>query len=1486
MTGRHSLASKTGDRPPRRKPGLTSAHVSSPSAHFPIIGIGASSGGLEACKKLLDSWPSGHGIALILVIHLDPAHESMMTNLLASHTAMPVREAVDGMEIVADHLYVIPPGTYLSVENGLLRLSQPRERHGARMPIDFLLESIAENYGPRAACIILSGTGADGSLGLKAIKAADGFAIAQDPSEAAFDPMPRNAILTGVVDAVLRTSAMQGALLEHYSRGPHRPPRQEPDTPFVETSLLPRIVELLRHSTAHDFTLYKPGTLQRRVHRRMAMLAIDSDDIASYLKILQENPDERDRLATDLLINVTSFFRDETVFQYLANTTIPKLLRDHAPGQALRIWVAGCSTGEETYSLVMLFLEEISITKSNIRLQIFASDADPDAIARAREGFYADSISAEVSPARLERFFTKEDHGYRIRPELRALVVFTVHDLLSDPPFARLDMISCRNLLIYFGLEAQKNVIALFHFALRDGGILLLGSAETTGVMDGKFEVVAKAHRIYRALGPARSSYLPFSLSVTDTTRNQGRSETKQPLPRQTILADLCRRLVLDAYAPASVLISKTFECLYFLGPIDKFLKVAPGIPINDLFVLARDGVRTKLRTAIQDACRSNARTVVTGGRIIREGKAVMAFSISVQPVQNDGKEFLLVCFTDEPLAETKATTSFDQSDAPRIIELERELDATRSELQSAIHNLEISSEDQKAINEEALSVNEEFQSANEELLTSKEELQSLNEELTALNSQLQETLERQRTTSNDLQNVLYSTDIATLFLDRNLNIRFFTPATKSLFNVIPSDVGRPLADLYSLSADKALTADAGEVLKSFKPIDREIEASSGVWFLRRVLPYRAHDGSVEGVVITFTDITERKKSSKALEAAKHEAELATIAKSRFLATASHDLRQPLQALALLQGLLFRNVEGQKAKDLVTRLDETLGAMTGMLNTLLDINQIEAGTVRANPVEFPIGPLLDRLKEEYNYFAIAKKLTLRAVPCELSVDSDPALLEQMIRNLLSNALKYTKTGRVLLGCRRHGDILSIEVWDTGIGIPEGEFKAIFKEYHQLDNPARERSLGLGLGLSIVQRLGSLLGHRVRVRSTAGKGSVFAIEVKLAPKRISSREQHQAPPLEQNVAHHSGVILVVEDDPEISELLALLLKEEGHRLISVPDGVAALEIVARDAIRPDLVLTDFNLPNGRNGLEVALALRAKLHRDLPVVILTGDIATSTLRAIAQENCIQLNKPIKLKELTDAIQKLLVACQTPTEDGAEDVTNSSPSNDTPTIFVVDDDTYVRNGIRAVLEDDGRTVKDFADCESFLEAYSKFFSHGGEACLLLDATLPGMSGLELLAKLAEAGQSLPTIVITGSSDVAMAVLAMKAGAADFIEKPAGRDDLLASVKRALELARDRSKLLAWRESAAAQVASLTQREREIMDRVLAGQPNKNIATDLGISQRTVENHRASIMKKTGSKSLPALVRLAIAATSREPGKDAEAGVGPRSDLLPVHV
>ena len=1437
------------------------------SAGFCVVGIGASAGGLEACRKLVDGLPTGNGMAFILIQHLDPTHESMMVQLLVGHTSMTVVQAAHGMKVEPDHLYVIPPASYLSVANGALQLTHHQERHGARLPFDYLLHSLANEYGPRAICVVLSGAGADGSLGLKKIKEMGGFVIVQDIEEAAYDGMPQSAIMTGAVDLVLPVAKIPKAIAEFAGRTNLPQGQNVLPQETGASDLLPEVIDLVRKNTAHDFTHYKEGTLRRRIERRMALLSIKSNETDRYLKILRSDAHEIDLLAQDLLINVTNFFRDPESLDYLAAKIIPDMIRKQPSDQPLRIWIAGCSTGEEAYSLAMIFNEQIAASQRNVKVQIFASDVDPDAVARARDGFYPQSIATDVSPARLTHFFFKDNKGYRVSPELRAMVIFTVQDVLKDSPFSRLDMISCRNLLIYLGAEAQEKVISIFHFALNKSGLLLLGSAETIGNANDLFEIVSKQGRLYRRTSRGGSRDVNFPISSIEDVRVPPRPGPGPVPTRQNNLAELCRRLVIESYAPAAILINTKRECLYSLGPIDNYLKVAPGHPIHDVLAMARDGLRTPLRSAIQQAFQTHALVLIPDVRLNGNGKS-LSFGISAKPVLHEGEDLLLICFIDEALDKRKANNKKALNDAPHVDELEQELEVTRGELESAIRDLKLSGEEQRAINEEALSVNEEFQSANEELLTSKEELQSLNEELTALNYQLHETLEMQRATFDDLQNVLYSTNVATLFLDMNFKIRFFTPATKLLFNIIPTDIGRPLADLNSLTVDRALSSDARTVLHNLSPIEREIETPDGVWFIRRILPYRTHDGRVEGVVITFTDITERKNIAKALGAAKHQADMANAAKSRFLAVASHDLRQPLQTLSLLQGLLAKMVKEAAAQKLVARIEESLGTISGMLDTLLDINEIEAGTLLPEIVTVPVNDLLSRLSSAFTYHAQAQKLDLRVIPCGLSIRSDPRLLEQMVRNLLSNAFKFTRTGKVLLGCRRRAGKLSIEVWDTGIGIRNEELEAIFKDYHQVDNATHERGRGLGLGLSIVKRLATLLGHQIHVRSRPGKGSVFSIDVALPPSVTAPQIDHLhdgVDPASIEKAQSGGSILVVEDDPEVRELLEVLLNDEGHHATAAHNGITALELVGQGKIKPDLILADYNLPNAMNGLHVIAKLRDMLHSPIPGIILTGDISNDTTRNIEQQNCVKLNKPVKLRELTQAIQRLI---QTPkpavppqTLEPAKAVDNPAA----PIVIVIDDDRGIRDGIRSVLEDDGQTVEDYGSAETFLAAYRP----GRDVCLLVDASLPGMSGLDLLKHLAQTGHRLPAIMITGNGDVSMAVQAMKSGASDFIEKPVSGRDLIASIGRMFELSRDSSKLQARRDMAASHLAGLTARQHQILDMVLAGHPSKNIAADLGISQRTVENHRAAIMKKTGVKSMPALARLALAATLEDTGK-----------------
>jgi two-component system CheB/CheR fusion protein len=1423
-----------------------------------VVGIGASAGGLDACRKLLDALPADNDMAFILVQHIDPTHESMMVALLAGHTSLSVEEAAHGVTLQRQHLYVIPPGAYLSISNNSLLLSKPSAGQGVRLPLDFLLSSMAVEFGARAVCVILSGTGADGSVGLKAIAKKGGLVIAQEPEEAAYDGMPRSAISTGAVNMVLSLSEIPGALAQYAHQARIAYDQDRSARRSCAPGAVHEVIQLLRARTDHDFTFYKRATLERRIRRRMAMAGIEVDSEDRYLDLLHNDLGEIELLAKDLLINVTGFFRDQKVFHLLATSTIPDLVRAQKPDQPLRIWIVGCSTGEEAYSLAMLFQEEIGIDGRNVKVQLFGSDVDPDSVAYAREGLYPGSIEAEVSSERLTRFFSKEEGSYRVLPELRATVVFAVQDILDDPPFARVDMISCRNLLIYLLPEAQQKVISVFHFALRQGGILLLGSAETPGEVDGRFATVSDAERLYRQVGrrPARFGHQAPTGTGMKVHTHVGNNLAPQS---GTGLAELCRRVVIDEYAPAAILINRNYECLYSLGPTHKYLHVAAGHPTHDLLAMAPNALRAKIRSAVRQASETRACFEISRQKMYYDGRE-LSFKVAVQPVQSQTDELLLICFIDEPKAQEKRSRRTSTGDVSEVVHLTHLLEATRADLRDAVRGLEIAGEEHRTIDEEARSVNEEYQSLNEELMTSKEELQSLNEELTALNGQLQETLDQQRTTSNDLENVLVSTDVATLFLDLDLRIRFFTPAIKSLFSVIASDVGRPLRDLRSLANDGELLNDARITLQIQSPIEREVETDAGEWYFRRILPYRTREGRVEGVVVTFTNVTERKNAAIAVEAAKQLAERASVAKSRFLAAASHDLRQPLQTFALIQGLLAKTVERESERRLVAKLDQTTHTMSGILNALLDINQIEAGSVRAEMTTFPVNELLDRLRDDLVYHTPAKGLTMRVVSCSLFVKSDPRLLEQMTRNLLANALKYTERGKVLLGCRRRGTTLSLEIWDTGLGIPDNQLEAIFEEYHQIDNAARDPTRGLGLGLSIVRRLGDLLGHNVSVRSQHGKGSTFAIDVELSIGVSAQLTEIHPSGGEKEIIERdrrAKSIIVIEDDPRERELLGMLLDHEGYRSVTVADGPTAIALAKQEQLRPDLILADYNLPNGMTGLEAASKLREWLQSTVPVIILTGDISTGALRDIVAHGCVRLNKPVRSVAILEAIRRLLRMPSHPRElDSPRPV---QPINRrTPHVFVVDDDHDIREALRRVFEEDGWAVTDFANSEAFLGAYRP----GHDACLVVDAYLPGIGGLELLRRLRDAGNNLPAIMITGASDVTIAVQAMKAGASDFIEKPVSRAELLTSARRALEQSHDLSGLVAWRKTAAKTVANLTQREREVMRRVLLGHSNKNTAADLRLSQRTIENHRASVMKKTGSKSLPALARWALAA------------------------
>ncbi len=949
-----------------------------------MVAIGASAGGLEAFRTLLAALPAKSGMAFILVQHLDPNHASMIAELLSSHTAMTVVEASEDMRLEPNRVYVIPPGRFLAVSDGALRLSRPRATH-VRMPFDFLLQSLAEAFGERAVCAILSGTATDGSIGAKAIKEAGGLVIAQDPEEAEYDGMPLSAIATGAVDLVLPVAKIPEALTKYAGHRYVKADGSDAAAPLGDG--VSTIIDLLRKRTAHDFSLYKKGTIGRRIEQRMAMAGIE--DSSRYLELLTKDSSELQRLTGDLFINVTRFFRDAKAFNLLAEKILPEVVRAQPAGRPIRIWVAGCSTGEEAYSIAMLFLEEIA--QRNVKLQIFASDIDADAVTFAREGLYPLSIEEDVSPARLTRFFTKEDLGYRVSHELRAAIVFSVHDLISDAPFSRLDMISCRNLLIYLRPEVQQKVLSRFHFALRDGGILLLGSSETVGSAGDHFEPISKRQRIYRHKGQGRPGDLDLSLGQGEAARSLSLKPARPAATSHVSVGGLVQQLLLQTYAPASVLVNRKHQALYYFGPTDLYLKVPAGAASLDLLASAREGLRPAIRSALEKANHGREQAVAIAGRVKRNGDAI-AVTVSVRPVKSGDDELILLSFVDMPKQEQESGLSVElPADASRIALIEQELDATREDLESAIRERDTAEEDLRAISEEAMSVSEEFQSTNEELETSKEELQSLNEELTALNGQLQETLEQNQIVTNDLENILTSADVATLFLDLNLNIRFFTPAVKLLFNVIASDIGRPIGDLTRLFASENLLINARTVLSNLTPLARAIETENGAWYACRILPYRTKEKRVEGVVITFVDITERKTAERNA--------------ALLLAELDHRVKN---ILAIVSSVISQTpTTGLTAEALATEVEGRVEAITKAHNLVM----------RAGGIEVSLRTIITTELAPYSRDGEETNLIITGRDVALTPKAGLALA-MAIHELATNAVKYgslsTTSGRLAI----------------------------------------------------------------------------------------------------------------------------------------------------------------------------------------------------------------------------------------------------------------------------------------------------------------------------------------------------------------------------------------------------------------------------------------------------------------------------------------
>ncbi len=836
----------------------------SPAAGPRIVGVGASAGGLDALEQFLGHVPMKSGMAYVVVQHLDPTHKAMLSELLQRVTRMPVREALQGMTVEADCVYVIPPNTELRVSGDTLQLAHPAEPRGLRLPVDVLFSSLASAQGERAVAVVLSGMGADGTLGMQAVKAVGGLTAAQTPESAQFDSMPRSAIAAGCVDIIASAAQLPARIVAFADQLPKRdgsPDSQEMSLP--PAAPMEQIIHLLQAHTGHDFSLYKVSTLLRRIERRMIIHRLTSHD--TYADFLARNPHEIELLFKELLIGVTEFFRDPATWQHLGDVALPDLLASRDTRRDLRAWVVGCSTGEEAYSLAILFRETVQELSDadGFSLQIFASDLSPDAIATARRGRYPLSISDHVSADRLSRFFSAHDTCYEVNESIRDMVLFAQHDVILDPPFTRLDIVSCRNLLIYFDTALQRRLVPLFHYCLKPDGILFLGTSESVGAFGHLFSPIHAKHRLYRRENVVSIGGPDFLLRSFPPLSSKSKElhvpPTDEPRRDADNLQSAADELLLQVYAPAAVVVNGDGDIVYISGRTGRYLEPAAGKANWNFHAMVREDLRAPLATALRQAAVQTEPVQLHGLRA-RSSDGEHRVDVTVQAVRAPTALEGMTMVVFREVAPHASQPNDDTAPTPPASARTAEIQGYQDEIVSLREKARASREELQSTNEELQSTNEELQSTNEELTTSKEEMQSMNEELQTINNELQTKLDDLALAQSDMKNVLNSVDIAILFLDQQLNVRRYTDRAAKIIKLRESDVGRPLSDLTTSLQYPALHDDATETLRTLVPTEKQILADDERWFSVRIMPYRRLDNLIDGVVITLVDITKTKQ--------------------------------------------------------------------------------------------------------------------------------------------------------------------------------------------------------------------------------------------------------------------------------------------------------------------------------------------------------------------------------------------------------------------------------------------------------------------------------------------------------------------------------------------------------------------------------------------------------------------------------------------------
>lgn len=1063
-----------------------------------VVGVGASAGGLKPLQQFVAAIPEESGLAYVVLMHLDPGRESRIAELLQDRTSVRVTQITGPTPVEANHIYVTPPDRDLVMKKGVIAVRERSER-AERVPIDVFFRTLADVAGPDAIGVVLSGTGRDGSEGIRAIREAGGITVAQSPAEAEYPGMPSSAIDTGRVDVVLSAEQIPSELLRWASVGPGAGAASagEPD---IEAELAP-VFAALRTRTGHDFRLYKRSTVLRRVDRRLLFNGVQT--IGEYVPLLQDSDEEADALMRDLLISVSAFFRDGAEFEALARV-IPTLFEGREGKGAVRVWVVGCATGEEVYSIAMLLTEHAASLADPPRIQMFATDIDEKGYAWGRDGVYSTAAVAQVPPERLERFFTKEPGGYRIGKSLRESVLFAVHDVLRDAPFPRIDLISCRNLFIYLQPEAQQQVLETFHYALNPRGLLFLGASETAGDRSLFSTAGVGSDRLYRRNSmPQR--VLP-RLSAADPRprvgarpqgARRGQQEGIEPGGHPEFSYGAHHVHMVEQYAEPSLIVDEQWNVVHLSETAGTFLRQAEGEPTRQILRLTHEELRTALRTALHQAFESGVPTVrqvrmpVDGtDRVVR---------VHVRPGSADGNgsaiRFALVVFGEAGKALEAPQPPRSRSAREDVRDLETELERTRDQLEFTSAAYDRTVAELQTLNEELLSINEEQKAAAEELETGREEIQAINEELTTINQEHQSTIEELNRTNADLQNLIESTEIGTIFVDRAMGIRRFTPAVTRVFNFAASDHGRPLGDITHRLDYPDLIDEVQGVLASRERSEREVASADGESYIVRINPYRAGDGDVDGAVLTFFDHSAQHRAGQALEQAIAAAEAANAAKSTFLSTLSHELRTPLAAVMGYADIL--QLDGKLSGDQHHRVERIKAAgrhLVSMIDGLLGFVRLDGGRETVEPELVDACGLAGDAHAMLYPSAETKGLTFELeLPAEeVSLVTDPGKARQILANLCGNAVKYTETGGIRLRLSGDGDRALFEVIDTGVGIAPEHQERIFERFWQVDGGGSRSAGGLGIGLAAARASARLLGGDVEVESELDEGSTFRL----------------------------------------------------------------------------------------------------------------------------------------------------------------------------------------------------------------------------------------------------------------------------------------------------------------------------------------------------------------------------------------------------------